>query len=150
MCLCGENYLRNQNGMVTKRLLDELTYKIIGCAIEVHKQLGPGLLESVYQKYFIQELCLRSLKFVNQVLTPINYKGTVLEADLRLDVLVEDFIIVELKSMEGILPVHEAQLLTHMKLLQKPKGILINFNCTNIFKEGQKKMVNEYYAQLPA
>jgi GxxExxY protein len=80
------------------------------------------------------------LKFVNQVLTPINYKGMALEADLRLDVLVEDFIIVELKSMEGILPV---------QLLQKPKGILINFNCTNIFKEGQKTMVNEYYAQLP-
>ena len=136
--------------MVTKGLLDELTYKIIGCAIEVHKQLGPGLLESVYQKCFIQELCLRSLKFVNQVLTPINYKGMVLEAELRLDVLVEDFIIVELKSMEGILPVHEAQLLTYMKLLQRPKGILINFNCTNIFKEGQKTMVNEYYAQLPA
>ena len=112
--------------------------------------MGPGLLESVYQKCFIQELCLRSLKFVNQVLTPINYKGMVLEAELRLDVLVEDFIIVELKSREGILPVHDAQLLTYMKLLQRPKGILINFNCTNIFKEGQKTMVNEYYAQLPA
>ena len=135
--------------MVTKGLLDELTYKIIGCAIEVHKQLGPGLLESVYQKCFIQELCLRSLKFVNQVLTPINYKGMVLEAELRLDVLVEDFIIVELKSMEGILPVHEAQLLTYMKLLQKPKGILINFNCTKIFKVGQKTLVNQFYSALP-
>jgi GxxExxY protein len=81
--------------------------------------------------------------------TPINYKGIILDADLRLDVLVEDFIIVELKSMEGILPVHEAQLLTYMKLLEKPKGILINFNCTNIFKKGQKTLVNEYYAKLP-
>jgi len=71
----------------------------------------------------------------------------ILEADLRLDVLVEDLII-ELKAMEGIVPVHEAQL-TYMKLLQKPKGILINFNCTNIFKEGQKTLVNEYYANLP-
>jgi GxxExxY protein len=69
---------------------------------------------------------------------------------LRLDVLVEDVIIVELKAMDGILPVHEAQLLTYMKLLQKPKGILINFNCTNIFKEGQKTLVNEYYSTLPA
>ena len=135
--------------MITKKLLDELTYRIIGCAIEVHKQLGPGLLESVYQKCFIQELCLRNLSFVSQVMAPINYKGIVLDADLRLDVLVEDLIIIELKSMEGILPVHEAQLLTYMKLLQKPKGILINFNCTNIFKEGQKTLVNEYFAQLP-
>jgi len=82
-------------------------------------------------------------------MTPIHYKGIILDADLRLDVLVEDLIIVELKSMDGILPVHEAQLLTYMKLLQKPKGVLINFNCSNIFKEGQKTMVNEYYAQLP-
>jgi len=139
-----------KNVVITKRFLDELTYKIIGSAIEVHKQLGPGLLESVYQKCFLHELFLRNLKVVNQKLTPINYKGIVLDTDLRLDALVEDFIIVELKSTEGILQVHEAQLLTYMKLLQKPKGILINFNCTNIFKEGQKTMVNEYYAQLPA
>ena len=90
--------------MVTRKLLDELTYKIIGCAIEVHRQLGPGLLESVYQKCFLHELCLRKLKYVNQILTPINYKGIILDADLRLDVLVKDLITVELKSMEGILP----------------------------------------------
>jgi len=151
MFLCGENYTwKIKKDMIAKRLLDELTYKIVGSAIEVHRQLGPGLLESVYQKCFLHELFLRNLKFVHQILTPINYKGIVLDTDLRLDVLVEDFIIVELKSMEGILPVHEAQLLTYMKLLQKPKGILINFNCTNIFREGQKTMVNEYYAQLPA
>jgi len=134
---------------IAKRYLDELTYKIIGCAIEVHKQLGPGLLESVYQKCFNHELLIKGLNFISQVCTPVNYKGLILEADLILDVLVEDIIIVELKAMEGILPVHEAQLLTYMKLLQKPKGILINFNCTNIFKEGQKTLVNEYYANLP-
>jgi GxxExxY protein len=71
-----------------------------------------------------------------------------MEADLRLDVLVEDLILVELKAIDGLLPVHEAQVLTYMKLLQKPKGILINFNCTNIVKEGQKTLVNEYYATL--
>jgi GxxExxY protein len=135
--------------IITKSYVDELTYKIIGCAIEVHKQLGPGLLESVYQKCFNHELFIKPLNFISQVFTPINYKGVILEADLRLDVLVEDTIIVELKAMEGILPVHEAQLLTYMKLLQKPKGVLINFNCTNIFKEGQKTLVNEYYAALP-
>src|SRR6476660_1442558 len=98
--------------MVSKKLLDGMTYEIVGCAIEVHKQLGPGLLESVYQKCFLHELCLLNLKFVTQTVTPINYKGTILDAYLRLDVLLEDLIIVELKSMEGILPVHEAQLLT--------------------------------------
>jgi len=112
--------------------------------------LGPGLLESVYQKCFIHELCLGNLQFVSQIITPINYKGKVLNADLRADLLVENLIMVELKSMDGILPVHEAQLLTYMKLLQKPKGILLNFNCTNIFKEGQKTFVNEYFSALPA
>ena len=73
--------------------MDELTYKIVGSAIEVHRQLGPGLLESVYQKCFLHELFRRNLKFVNQILTPINYKGIVLDTDLRLDVLVEGFII---------------------------------------------------------
>ena len=130
--------------------MDELTYKIIGCAIEVHKQLGPGLLESVYQKCFSHELFLASLNFKSQLITPINYKGIIFEADLRIDILVENLVIVELKAMEGILPIHDAQVLTYMKLLQKPKGVLLNFNCTNIFREGQKTFVNEYYAALRA
>jgi len=135
--------------LITEKYIDELTYQIIGCAIEVHKQLGPGLLESVYQKCFSREISLRNLAHHNELWVPIEYKGLLLEADLRLDVLVNDLIIVELKSIEGILPVHEAQVLTYMKLLKKPKGVLINFNCTNIFKEGQKTFVNEYYAALP-
>lgn len=135
--------------LVTQKYIDELTYQIIGCAIEVHKQLGPGLLESVYQKCFNREISLRNLAHQNELWVPVEYKRLLLEADLRLDVLVNDLIIVGLKSIEGILPVHEAQVLTYMKLLKKPKGILINFNCTNIFKEGQKTFVNEYYAALP-
>jgi len=135
--------------LITQKYIDELTYQIIGCAIEVHKQLGPGLLESVYQKCFSREISLRNLAHHNELWVPIEYKGLLLEADLRLDVLVNDLIIVELKSIEGILPVHEAQVLTYMKLLKKPKGVLRNFNCTNIFKEGQKTFVNEYYAALP-
>jgi GxxExxY protein len=134
---------------ITQKYIDDLTYQIIGCAIEVHKQLGPGLLESVYQKCFNREISLRNLTHQNELWVPVEYKGLLLEADLRLDVLVNDLIIVELKSIEGILPVHEAQVLTYMKLLKKHKGILINFNCTNIFKEGQKTFVNEYYAVLP-
>ena len=133
---------------ITQKYLDELTYKIIGCAIEVHKNLGPGLLESVYEKCFVRELSLKEIDFKTQLWLPIEYKGLQLEAELRLDVLVEDLILVEIKAIETLLPVHHAQVLTYMKLMQKPKGILLNFNCTNIFKEGQKTFVNEYYSEL--
>ena len=134
---------------ITQKYLDELTFKIIGCAIEVHKELGPGLLESVFEKCFIKELALQNIAHKTQLWVPIEYKGLKLDADLRLDVLVEDLILVELKAIDGLLPVHQAQVLTYMKLLKKPKGVLINFNCTNIFKEGQKTLVNEYYRALP-
>lgn len=134
---------------ITKKLVDDLSYKIIGCAIAVHKELGPGLLESVYEKCFLRELQLQNLAAVSQQKVPLEYKGIYLEADLRYDVLVEDLVVVELKAMAGILPIHEAVLLTYMKMLEKPKGIIINFNCTNIFKYGQKTMVNEFYRNLP-
>ena len=134
---------------ITQKYLDELSYKIIGCAIEVHKHLGPGLLESVYEKCFIHELGLKQLHYMSQQKVPVTYKDLRLDAELRFDVLVENLIIVELKSIDGILPIHQAVLLTYLKMLSKPKGIIINFNCTNIFKEGQKTLVNEYYAALP-
>ena len=133
----------------TQQYIDELTYKVIGCAIEVHKQLGPGLLESVYEQCFIRELSLQGLNHKTQIWIPVFYKGLRLETQLRLDVLVEDLIVVELKSVEYLLSVHDAKLLTYMKLMNRPKGILINFNCTNIFKEGQKTFVNQLYADLP-
>ncbi|MDB5249356.1 MAG: hypothetical protein JWQ40_3750 [Segetibacter sp.] len=135
--------------MITKKYIDELTYKIIGCAIEVHKELGPGLLESIYHKCFLYELDQKGLKYQSELQVPVLYKGPRLHAGLRLDVLVEDLVIVELKSVQDLHPIFDATLLSYMRLLQKPKGILINFNCTNIFKEGQKTMVNEIYALLP-
>jgi len=134
---------------ITQKYLDDLTYQIIGCAIEVHKCLGPGLLESVYEKCFIHELGIRGLSYKSQQRVPLNYKGISLEAELRYDVLVENLIVVELKSMEGILPIHEAVTLTYMQMLSKAKGIIINFNCINIFKFGQRTLVNEIYASLP-
>ncbi|MBN3036733.1 MAG: GxxExxY protein [Bacteroidales bacterium] len=134
---------------MTQKLCDDLTFRILGCAIEVHKHLGPGLLESIYEKCFVHELYLRGLHYRTQQKVPLSYKGIDLEAELRYDVLVEDCIVVELKSIEGILPIHEAVLLTYMHILAKPKGIIINFNCTNIFKEGQKTLVNHLYAALP-
>ena len=135
--------------IITQKYIDGLTYKIIGCAIEVHKNLGPGLLESVYEKCFIYELGLQGLYCLSQQTIPIQYKDVTLDAELRYDVLVENLIVVELKSSDWIYPIYEAVLLTYMKMLAKPKGIIINFNCTNIFKEGQKTLVNEYYAALP-
>ena len=134
---------------ITKKYLDELTYRVIGCAIEVHKQLGPGLLESVYEKCFLKELNLRGISSTSQVCVPLNYKGLLLDAELRLDVLVEDILCVELKAQDGLLPIHDAVLLSYMQMLQKPKGILINFHCVNIFKEGQKTLVNNLFSLLP-
>jgi GxxExxY protein len=134
---------------MTKKYLDELTFQIVGAAIEVHKALGPGLLESVYHKCLKQELSLRKLVYASEFIVNVGYKGIDLDTELRCDLLIENLIVVELKSVDSILPVHEAQLLTYMKLLEKPKGILINFNCSNLFKEGQKTFVNELFRNLP-
>lgn len=134
---------------ITKKSLDELTYAVIGCAIEVHKHLGPGLLESVYERCLVEEFTQRGIKFQKQLIVPVHYKGLYLDADLRLDLLAEDVLCIELKAQEGLLPIHDAVLLTYMKLLQKPKGLLLNFHCKNIFKEGQKTLVNEYFSALP-
>ena len=134
---------------MTQQDIDELTYHIIGCAIEVHKNLGPGLLESVYEKCMLQELKIQDLRATNQIVIPVEYKGVSVDCNLRLDILVEDLILVELKAAEKLHPIFEAQLITYMKLLQKPKGILLNFNVTNIFKEGQKTFVNGHYSKFP-
>lgn len=134
---------------LTKSYLTELAYQIVGAAIEVHKALGPGLLEGVYHKCLKQEFATRQLVFFSEYIVPVNYKGLEIEAELRCDFLVEDAIVVELKAVDAVAPVHEAQLMTYIKLMEKPKGILINFNCANLFKEGQRTFVNEFFRQLP-
>jgi len=135
--------------MVTQKLINELSYNIIGCAIEVHKELGPGLLESVYERCLLHELTLKGYNVKSQLTVPVLYKGLEIDCDLRLDVMVEGLIVVELKSVKEMQPVFEAQLLTYMKLTECPKGVLINFNCKNLFHEGQKTLVNEFYSLLP-
>lgn len=134
---------------ISKSHLNSLTYKVVGCAIEVHKHLGPGLLESIYERCLIRELALNEIAWKSQVRVPIEYKGLQLDAELRLDLLVEDLLCVELKAQEGILPVHEAILLSYMSMLQKPKDILFNFHCMNLFREGQKTLVNQLFSSLP-
>ena len=112
--------------------LNELSYKIIGCAYDVHKILGPGLLESTYEKCLCFELEKLDIKYERQKELPINYKGMTLDKGYRIDVLVEDKIVIELKSVDTLQPIHSAQLLTYLKLSKKPLGLLINFNVTNL------------------
>jgi GxxExxY protein len=106
----------------------ELTQKVIGCAIEVHKQLGPGLLESTYEKCLLHELNLNGITTESQVALPIYYKRVKIETGYRLDLLVDSELIIELKSVDKLIPVYSAQLLTYMKLSNINKGLLINFN----------------------
>ena len=112
--------------------LNELTYKIIGCAYDVHKALGPGLLESTYEKCLCFELEKLGIKYEKQKELPINYKGMPIDNGYRIDIMVEDKIVIELKSVEILQPIHSAQLMTYLKLSQKKLGLLINFNVTNL------------------
>ena len=112
--------------------VNELSYKIIGCAYDVHKTLGPGLLESTYEKCLCFELEKLNLKYERKKELPINYKGMILDNGYRIDILVEDKIVIELKSVDILQPIHSAQLLTYLKLSQKTLGLLINFNVTNL------------------
>ena len=119
---------------------DPLTHSIIGAAIAVHRQLGPGLLESIYHRCMMLELQVRGITFESEVLIPISYRNAILDTGLRLDLLVAGKIIVELKSVEKVLPVHESQILTFMSLAEIPIGLLINFN-TNLLKDGITRRV---------
>lgn len=117
--------------------VDKLIYESIGACFEVYNALGPGLLESVYEKALLHELKLRGLNVCSQMPVDIVYKGVSVGADLRLDIIVEDTLIIELKSIEALMPVHFKQIRTYMKLLDKPVGLLVNFDVGN-FKDGYK------------
>ena len=118
-----------------------LSYQVIGCALEVYKTLGPGLLESVYEKALIHELSQKGLTVEAQVEVEMNYKGVNIGEDLRLDLLVDNELIVELKSVEELKPVHYKQLLTYLKLMDKRVGLLINFNVNDLM-DGVKRVIN--------
>ena len=119
---------------------EALSQEVIGAAIEVHRMMGPGLLESVYQVCLVQELRLRKVEFTPQYRVPLIYKGTPLEHDLVIEFFFANRLVVELKAVERVLSVHEAQLLTYMKLTSVKVGLLINFNVP-ILKNGLKRMV---------
>lgn len=133
---------------MTKKEVTQLSYKITGFAIKVHKTLGPGLLESIYEECLKIELIKNGYNVKQQLYTTINYEGIDIETKLVVDLLVNDTVIVELKAIEEILPIHEAQLLTYMKVLKKPQGLLINFFTDNITKS-LKPFINEYFKELP-
>ncbi len=120
---------------------NRLTGIIIGAAIEVHQELGPGLLESVYEHCLYDELRNKSLRVERQVCVPLIYKGRNLEKDFKIDLLVANEVVIELKAVEVILPVHEVQLVTYLKLSQKKLGLLINFN-VSILKQGVRRRIN--------
>ncbi len=129
---------------MNKEEINKLSGIILDSAIEVHRHLGPGLLESVYEVCLCKELGLRKINYTRQVSLPVKYKGDLLDAEYKIDILVENEIIIELKAVEVLLPVHEVQLLTYLKLADKKLGLLINFNVTKLVV-GFKRMINGYF-----
>jgi GxxExxY protein len=124
----------------SKMKFDELSNKVIGCALEVHKELGPGLLESAYQQCLCYELSNAKIQFTMEKPFPIIYKNIEIDCGYRLDLLIEDKLLIELKSVEKLIPIHEAQILTYMKLSNIHTGLLINFNVL-LLKDGIKRFV---------
>lgn len=129
--------------MFEETLENKITEKIIGCAIEVHRNLGPGLLESAYEECLCYELVQKGLQYERQVSLPVVYKGVKLDCGYKMDVIVENTVIIELKAVERILPIHEAQLLPYLKLYNKKLGLLINFHVP-ILKNGLKRIANNF------
>jgi GxxExxY protein len=125
-----------------------LVYRVNGAAIEVHKHLGPGLLESIYHQCMIKELELRKINFKSELVIPIDYKGLYLESDLRCDLFIENCLVVELKAVDKINPIFITKILSYMNLLESPMGLMINFNVSNIFEQGQTTYVNTYFKML--
>jgi GxxExxY protein len=130
--------------MISKNETERIGKLILDAAFEVHKELGPGLLESVYEYCLVQELKSRNLYVESQVKLPVIYKGKQLEKEFVLDLLVEHEIVIELKAVEILMPVHEVQLLTYLKLADNKLGYLINFNVP-LLKEGLKRKINGYF-----
>ena len=133
---------------ITKKHVNDVCFEIIGACIEVHKILGPGLLESVYEACLLQEFKLREIKAKNQIHLPVDYKGITLTKGFRIDILVEGIIIVELKAVTQTTPIDEATLISYLNNYKSPKGLLVNFNVKNI-SQNIISRVSKYYETLP-
>lgn len=128
---------------MTREELNKLSKIILDSCITVHKEMGPGLLESVYELCLLKEFALRDIKAVNQVMIPLYYKNQEISKEFRIDILVEDEIILEIKSSEKMFPVYEAQIISYLKIAKKKLGFLINFNVP-LMKDGFKRFVNNF------
>ncbi len=133
--------------MITQKYITDLTYRINGACIEVHKILGAGLAEIVYQKALEKEFKLRNIKYRSEFKIPVIYKDENLNCDFKCDFLVEDLIVLEIKSVSSILEIHKAQVINYINLLKVPKGIIVNFNVKNIYHYGQETFINKYFDQ---
>lgn len=129
--------------MMKKEFLNALAAEIVDACIDVHREMGPGLLESIYEYCLIKELHDRGIKAESQTSLPLHYKGEILPKDFRADIMVEDEVILELKTVDRILPVHEAQIISYMKLADKRLGFLLNFN-VDLMKHGIRRFVNGF------
>src|SRR5207302_10891477 len=136
----NKNTTKNTENTEVRKKLNDLTKSVIGAAIEVHRALGPGLLESAYEICFCRKLNLRELRFQRQLAIPLEYKGVRLDCGYRADVIVEETLLLELKAVDTLLPIHEAQLLSYLKLTGLNVGLLINFN-VELLRNGIRRRV---------
>lgn len=133
---------------LTKKYINELTYKIIGACIEVHKVVGPGLYENVYHQCLEREFDLLGLNYKNELEIPLMYKERNIDCKVKCDFLIENVIVLEIKSVDGIHSIHKAQTMNYMNLLKVPKSILVNFNVYNLYHEGTETFVSKNFEQL--
>lgn len=133
---------------ITQKYINELTYKITGACIEVHKILGLGLYENIYHQCLKKELDLLNLKYKSELTIPFDYKGEIIDCIVKCDFLIEDLIVLEIKAVNELYNIHRAQAMNYMNLLKVPKAILVNFNVKNLYHEGHETFVSRYFSQL--
>ncbi|RQP14955.1 MAG: GxxExxY protein [Chryseobacterium sp.] len=135
--------------MHTQKFINDLSYKIVGACIEVHKIAGPALYEDIYHQCLEREFAIAGLSFKSELIIPFSYKDVKIDCQLRCDFLIEDLIVLEIKSVADIHPIHRAQTLNYMNMLNVPRAILINFNVTNIYHEGYETFASKTFSSLP-
>lgn len=135
---------------LTKKYINELTYKIVGACIEVHKIVGPGLYEDVYHKCLEREFDLLGLKYKSELEIPLIYKESNIDCKVKCDFLIENVIVLEIKSVEEFHKIHKAQTINYMNLLKVPKSILMNFNVYNLYHDGTETFVSKHFEILPS
>ncbi|MCY1660726.1 MULTISPECIES: GxxExxY protein [Chryseobacterium] len=135
--------------MVTQKFINDLSYKIVGACIEVHKQAGPGLYEDVYHKCLEREFEILGLKYKSELEIPFSYKGKLIDCKLKCDFLIENLVVLEIKSVSEIHQIHKAQTMNYMNLLKVPRSILVNFNVINLYYEGYESFASKIFKTLP-